>query len=559
MNRLNRRGRLLIIGLDGATLDLIRPWADKGLLPNLSRLLQEGVAGNLRSTIPTISPAAWTSMITGKNPGKHGVYDFIRRRRDSYHLQYTRPDLQGLETIFNYLSRAGRRVGVMGVPSTYPPEPVNGFMIAGPWAPSKENAVYPSDMFAYLKNRGYEINNTVSYTPETADTFVDYLEKVTDIRATVALELLRKEPWDLFTVVFRDTDTVAHKYWQDMDPTHPAHNPERAAKLGNAILNHYRQLDGYIGDMLDIIGKDRSVMIVSDHGAGPLLGEISVNKWLLDIGLLSLKMRSDLRDRYLQILRKIGVTRSGVIRWLGWPLANWLRGLIPGWTETMLPWPHAQLIEQVDWSKTRAYSFGSIGQIHINLRNREPEGIVEPGADYEAVVDYIIDQLDGLRDRNGKKIQVDVFRREDLYHGPFADEGPDLNLIFDDMEYITHITLDAVRDQLIGPPGDDESGTHRLNGTFILWGPGIRKGRLLGPAQIVDVAPTAMYLLGEPVPKTMDGRVLIDAFEHEFLAEHPPSDGESIPGESPESDLPAWSPEEEEQIREHLRSLGYLG
>ncbi len=552
--------QLLIIGLDGGTLDLVRPWAEAGLLPNLSCLLKEGVSRSLRSTIPTISPAAWTSLTTGKNPGKHGVYDFIERRRDSYHLQYTQPDLPSLGTIFGRLSQADRRVGVMGVPSTYPPEHVNGFMIAGPWAPKNESCVYPSELFTYLVDRGYEISNSTSYTPDTADTFVDYLEEVTERRATVALELMKKEPWDLFMTVFRDTDTVAHKYWQDMDRSHPAHDPKRAAKLSDTILNHYRQLDGYIGEMLEILGDNGFAMVVSDHGQGPLYGEISINNWLLEVGLLELKHQLSWKDRYLQIMRKTGITRSGVIERLGWPLVNRLRSLMPDWTETVLPWPHAQLIEQVNWSKTKAYSFGSIGQIHINLRGREPRGIVEPGAEYEALVRDITNQLDELTDpRSGEKIDVKAFRREDLYHGPFAERGPDLNLIFDDMSYITHITLDALRDSVVGPPADHESGTHRLHGMFVLWGPGVREGKSLPLADIVDVAPTAMHLMGESVPQDMDGHVMTDAFQSEFLVEHPLTKTDSPSRGLPDSAGPGWSAEEEEQIKEHLRSLGYLG
>ena len=552
--------KLLIIGLDGGTLDLIKPWAKAGLLPTLARLINEGVSARLRSTIPVISPAAWTTMITGKNPGKHGIYDFIRRRPDSYHLQYVQPNLPRMGTIFNRLSQAGRRVGVMGVPSTYPPEPVNGFMIAGPWAPQNERCVYPTDMFPYLMERGYEINNTVAYTPETAQEFAQYLAQTTEVRASVALELWQREPWDLFMVVFRDTDTVAHMYWQDTDPTYPSHDPARVARLGNVILDHYRQLDRCIGSMLETIDDQTWVMVVSDHGAGPLYAEASINKWLLDEGLLTLKKQGDWQDRYRQMMRRLGMTRSGIIARLGWPLANRLKRLLPDWAEQLFPWPHAQLIEQVDWTKTKAYSFGSIGQIHINLRGREPQGIVAPGAEYEAVVSDIIERLERLTDpRTGRRVKVEVWRRESLYHGPYAEQGPDLNIILDDMSCITHITLDAVREDVIGPPADYETGTHRLYGMLILWGPGVRPGVTLDPLNMVDVAPMAMYVMGEAVPQDMDGRVLTTAFDPQYLASHPVQGNESAFGEMIPEESPGWTLEEEEKMFQHLKSLGYLG
>jgi predicted AlkP superfamily phosphohydrolase/phosphomutase len=326
------------------------------------------------------------------------------------------------------------------------------------------------------------------------------------------------------------------------------------------ILDHYRQLDRYIGQMLDVIDKDTSVMVVSDHGAGPLYAEISINKWLQELELLVLKERPDWQDRYRQALRKVGVTRAGVIARIGWPLANRLKRILPEWTEKLLPWPHAQLIEQVDWSKTKAYSFGSIGQIHINLRGREPQGIVEPGTEYETLVDDIVKRLDELvNPRTGRQIKVDVFRREALYHGPYADQGPDLNLILDNMSCITHITLDAVRKDIIGPPADYETGTHRLNGMFTLWGPAIRRGEILQSASIIDVAPTALYLMGEGVPQDVDGRVLTGAFQPEFLAVHPVQGVEATSETTSVPDTPSWTPEEEEKLLQHLKDLGYLG
>lgn len=555
----NDEAKLLIIGLDAGTLDLVKPWAEAGHLPNCARLINEGVSRKLRSTIPVISPAAWTTMITGKNPGKHGMYDFIQRRLDSYHLQYVKPNLPRFGTIFHHLSQQGRRVGVMGIPSTYPPEPVNGFMISGPWAPQNESCVYPTDMFSYLVDRGYEINNSMAYTPELAGEFARYLRKTTDVRALVAVDLLKREPWDLFMVVFRDTDTVAHKYWQDIDPTHPFYDPDRVNRLGNVILDHYRQIDRYIGQMLDLIDANTSIMVVSDHGAGPLYAEASINRWLLNEGLLTLKTDLSWKDHYRQILRNLGITRAGLIKGLGRSLTNRLKQLLPNWTETLVPWPHAQLIEQVDWSKTKAYSFGSIGQIHINLKGREPQGIVAPGSEYETLIDDIVDRLEELSDPcTGHSIKVDTFRREELYQGPFAKKGPDLNLILDDMGCITHITLDAVGEKVIGPPADYESGTHRLHGMLIMWGPAIREGIDLEPADMVDVAPTAMYLMDEPVPDDVDGRLLTEALKPELIAKRD-LQNTRVPEISGESSATGWTIEEEEKISQHLRDLGYLG
>jgi predicted AlkP superfamily phosphohydrolase/phosphomutase len=557
MQEVHEKGKLLIIGLDAGTLDLVRPWAEQGFLPHLARLMREGASGTLQSTVPTISPAAWMSMITGKNPGKHGVFDFIRRVPESYRLEYVQPSLSRIGTLFGRLSQAGRRVGVLGVPVTYPPEPVNGFMISGPWAPENERCVFPSEMFPYLMDKGYSINNKVSYTPETAGSFLKYIEDVTDVRASVTLDLLQREPWDLFMAVFRDTDTVASFYWHDMDPTHPQHDPQRAEKFSTAILDHYRQLDSYIGKMMAVIDENTTVMVVSDHGSGALYSEISLNRWLADTGFLTLKSDEDAHTWYQQAARKLGITRARLIERLGWPMVHRLKRLLPYWLEQLVPWSHPQLFELVDWSKTQAYSFGSIGQIYVNLQGREPGGIVEPDRK-QAVIEEIVDHLDTLQDpRTGRKIEVEIFYKEGLYNGPYTEQGPDLNLIFDDLSCITHITLDAVRADLITESADYETGFHRRNGMWLLWGKHIRPGIDDLSADIVDVAPLVYYLLDEPLPDDLDGVVHLEVLEPDFVDERPIRTKRfgdcSLEGKGPD-----WTDKDEEKITDYLRKLGYL-
>ena len=556
MNTLDK-SRVLVIGLDGGTLDLIGPWGRQGHLPAFAHLINKGASGPLRSTIPTISPAAWTSFMTGKNPGKHGVFDFIRRRPDSYQLEYVQTDLSSMGTMFRWLSQQGRRVGVIGVPMTYPPEPINGFMVAGSWAPENECCAYPSELAQFLWEQGYTINNAMAYTPDTARAFAQYVEEVTEVRASVALELLRREPWDLFMAAFRDVDTLQAFYWHDMDPAHPFHTPERAERFGDVILDHHRQLDRFVSQMLDEVGDDATVVVMSDHGGGPLYHEIFINNWLLEKRLLALKRRSDVGDLYRKTLRRLGINRSTVIKLLGWPLANRLKRIFPSWVEHMVPWPHTGLIDQIDWSRTKAYSFGSIGQIYINVRGREPQGIVEPGQEYEEVVAHIVEELGKLADpETGTPISPRVFRREEIYWGPYADKGPDLNVVFGNMSCISHITLDAVQDRVLAPPADYETGTHRMDGMVVMRGPHVQRGAVPQSAQIIDLAPTILYLMGEPIPTDMDGRVLTEMLIPDFVSAHPIRWADrDVPGIS----ISGWTLEEEARMVQHLKGLGYLG
>lgn len=552
---MTHKPRVVVIGLDSATLDLIRPWAAAGHLPNLARLLREGASGPLRSTVPALSPPAWVSFMTGKNPGQHGIFDFVRRRPDSYRLQYLRLDLPRLNTLFRRLSERGRRVAAMGVPFTYPAEPVNGVMVSGPWAPDVPECIYPPERYAWLKSRPYEINNSQAYTPATAAAFADYLTRVTAARIQAMLDLFDEERWDLFTVVFRDVDTVMTFYWHDMDATHPLHDPARAAQFGSVILDHHRQLDAAIGQILSRLDDQTSVIIMSDHGGGPLWGEVSINQWLLQNGWLHLKPRQDTTTRYFAVLRRLGLTRQNLIKTLGWSVVHRLKKLLPGWAEAAVPWAHTSLADQVDWARTQAYSIGGIGQVFINLQGREPQGTVAP-ADYEAVLARLEAGLHTLRHpTTGQPIPVQTMRRHALYTGPYAEQAADLVVIFDDMRYVTHITLDELRPQLIYPSDDHETGTHRQYGTFIGWGPRLQPTDQV-QADLLDLLPTIFQLMDEPIPTDVEGRVIAEALRATAGLPHR---AEAATTATTPATMPEWTPEEEQKLEQHLRDLGYLG
>ena len=546
--------RVLVIGLDGGTLDVIRPWAEAGYLPHFRALLEEGSHGRLKSTIPALSPPAWTSFMTGVNPGKHGVFDFLKRRPGSYDLQPVRNHLPSLGTVFAWASQHGRRVGVLNVPMTYPPEPVNGFMVAGLGAPDDADYAYPPGLADELRTKGYRINTEVVYAPGREDAFVREAFATTERRAQIALELLRREPWDFFTVVFRNLDGVFAHFWAFMDATHPQHDPALAERYGDVILRYHRLLDRYLGDFLEAAGEDTVVLVMSDHGSGPLYKEVYLNVWLQQEGFQVLKQRADLIAGTRSLLRRAGLTRENLTRLLGWHNVNRIKEWLPGRLHALIPHATPEIVDVVDWSRTRAYSFGYIGQIYINLQGREPQGIVAPGAEYEAVVDEIVARLWELEDpETGERVVDAVFRKEELYHGPHADEGPDINVIVKDMSYISHLGLEFTGDAVFGPAVNYETGTHRLYGMLIAWGPGVRRAHTVEGAEIIDLAPTILHLLDVPVPEDMDGRVLTELFEGE------PPPAPRVPRERP-TGAPAaeMSAEEEAEVLERLRQLGYL-
>jgi predicted AlkP superfamily phosphohydrolase/phosphomutase len=547
--------RVMVIGLDCGTFDLIKPWAAAGHLPNLARLLESGSHGILESTIPTISPAAWTSFMTGKNPGKHGVYDFFQRKEDSYDVFIVRNNLTALGTIFHRLSKAGYRVGVFNVPMTYPPEPVNGFMVSGLGAPDNHQYTYPPELVNKLKAQNYTINNP-AFQPESAEEFLDKLIENTEIRAQAMLELLRQEPWDFFMVVFRDIDTIEAFYWHYMDPAHPLHDPNTSDRLRNAILEYHKQIDAIIGEMLNAFGEG-VVFVMSDHGGGPLHKEVYVNNWLAQEGFLTFRHRKSLKSSLLSLLRMVGLTKETITSAIGWPAVDWLKSRLPLQARTWVPWENPNLTEMVDWSRTQAYSFGHIGQIFINLQGREPQGIVAPGADYERVVAEIVQRLQGLVDpETGEHVVTATHLRDELYHGLYTNQGPDINVIFQDMRYLVHVGTEFAHSGIFGPPVHHETGTHRLDGMVIAQGRPIRTGQKNSrPSQIVDLAPTIYYLMGLPIPSDVDGEIMRELLTDSFLTDNEITQIDAVTHEAAPT---PWTDGEEAQVAKHLRDLGYL-
>ena len=252
--------RVLVIGLDGATFDLIRPWAAEGYLPTLKRLLDEGAHGSLGSTVPPMTGPAWTSFATGVNPGKHRLYDWIAREPDSYRfLPVTAADCRA-PTIYSLLGQVDRRVCALNVPMTYPPLPVNGVQVSGMPAPStKVPITYPDGLLD-------EINEAVgeyllypdpgqAYSDSGVDAFLARLYETTDVRVQTLDYLRGREDWDFTMVVFNGTDTVSHAMWKFMDETHPLHDPNKAEKYGNAIRDYYQYVDTKLGRIVDDAGR----------------------------------------------------------------------------------------------------------------------------------------------------------------------------------------------------------------------------------------------------------------------------------------------------------------
>jgi predicted AlkP superfamily phosphohydrolase/phosphomutase len=553
--------RTLVIGLDGATFDLIKPWAADGQLPALSHLMNQGAHASLDSTIPPMTAPAWTSFATGTNPGRHRLYDWIMREPDSYHFSPVTA-LDGTSpTIYTLLSQAGRRVCALNIPMTYPPMPVNGVMVAGMPAPDLHSSItYPDGLYQeILQHVGDYIlypDPGQAYSEAGVEPFLQRLYRCTELRIRTFDYLRQRDAWDFAMMVFNGTDTICHALWKYMDRDHPLHNPRLSAKFGNAIRDYYQYIDAYLSKVIETLDSDTTLILMSDHGFGPFHKFIHVNNWLIQEGfmrlrpgpLLHLKKRlfdlgftpMNVYDALMQL--GFGALKRKVVRGQGQGL---LKMLFPSFAD-------------VDWTQTAAYSLGNVGQIYINLAGREPSGSVQAGTAYEQLRDDIMQRLGRLCDPvTGEQVVETVYRREEIYRGDQLDYAPDIVFMPRRLEYFGFGEYEFGSNQIIEPMKRGISGTHRMNGIFLAYGENIRPGVILEKAHLADLAPTILYMMGLQVPVHMDGRVLREIFRDAFQPAliQPQNQWQGDPA----NDGQALTEKEKEILTRRLRDLGYVG
>lgn len=555
--------RVLVIGFDGASFDLAKPWIDSGKLPALKQLLQNGGGGYLRSVLPVMSPAAWSSFSTGVNPGKHGVFDFSQRAKDEYKLRVITAQDVKAPTLWRLLSDAGKRVAVVNVPITYPAESINGVMVTGLGTPEMRSFTYPTELSQRLRSEGYRVNKIFFYRPGAEAAFLRDVYDITSHVAKVALNLLEQEAWDFFMVVFRDSDEMGHFFWKHMDPHHPAHNPKVDTPYKNALFEYYQYLDKLAGELIEAAGENVNVVIMSDHGMGPLYKEVFLNEWLNQKNWQVRKFGTT-HGRH-RLFERIGLTRSAISQFLQSvglaPFERWLRTML-GDKKKILP-AHARPIypDVIDWQKTLAYSYGYQGQIFLNVEGREPMGIVKP-ENYMEIRSQIEIALWSLVDpEDGLPIVSDIVTQENAFHGPYASTGPDLVVTMRNLAYMTRLGYEfgSQAEIFLAPStATYESGSHRLNGMVFLCGPDfVHKDNPLD-CSILDLAPTILHLLGLPIASHMDGDVLVNELKPEIRHVHK-STYDQYKNIKLETETPQITEKEEEEITERLKNLGYLG
>ena len=498
--------RVLVIGLDGATFDLIMPWIEEGLLPNLFKMIRKGVHSELISTTPMFTPTAWSSFMTGKNPGKHGVTGFFARDKNSYRSSLINPLNKRGKVLWDVLGETGKKVIIINVPTTYPPEKVNGLLITGMLTPpNSNNFTYPPSLSKEINAfvGGYRIYPRHLYAKGREDIFISDVFHVTEKQAKTAEYLMEKYLWDFFMIVFIGGDQLQHALWGYIDSKHPKYGKEMETKYRGILFQYYRKIDAIIGRLFEKSGENTIKIVISDHGFGPLFKFIHINQWIIEKKLMRFKKHPFILLKYG--LFKLGITPENVYNlFLKLQLGD-ARSRLGRKKGHRLLSKFFLSFSDVDWERSKAFSLGAMGQIYINVKGREPKGVVQLGKEYRKLRKKIANLLYGLKDPDTEKPIIDiVYFKEDIYRGRHLNEMPDIVFI-PKRGYIGFEEYEFASNKVLTTP-EGISGTHRLNGIFIASSPLIDGGfRLQNKPKIEDIAPTIYSIMNVAIPNDVDG------------------------------------------------------
>lgn len=497
--------KAMMIGLDAASPPLIEKWFD--YLPNLRAMYESGTHGTLQSVVPPSSVPAWQCFATGKNPGKIGLWGFLSIGPDR-RLRHGRTT-EDIGCLWDTCGKAGLKVGVFNIPGTYPPYPVNGFMVSGFPTPPGKVWAYPKEVMKRLDQAvdGYEIDVPLTKPSEMRGGEEAYLAQVERLHTKSVESAKLLLDWfkpDLFFMTLQGIDMVQHDFSRYMD--------QPGSAYADVIQDWYVRLDQAVGELKQLTPPETYLMILSDHGSMPITTSFHVNEYLRTQGILTLKNRSEKKSREIYTpLRKMILKRlppnaiKAVYRLTPDRIAHKLT--VSAQHERTL----TRLIDSIDWVNTKAFSTGGPqAAIYINSTNYDGGSLQDPGNRAELVVN-----LEGLlgeltHPSTGEKIRAVYHRREDTFQGPYAMEAPDLavELFGKDEKIHINITLGSGNVWSFSPHLSSE---HVREGFWCMAGPGIPKGLKLD-ASILDLAPTLEKMLGLEIPQDVDGKILTPLF-----------------------------------------------
>ncbi|OGW52068.1 MAG: hypothetical protein A2Y81_02290 [Nitrospirae bacterium RBG_13_43_8] len=542
---MHRKKKLVIIGLDGGTYNVINPLIQRGNLPFLSKFIKSGTYGTLKSTFPPVTAPAWTSFMTGKNPGNHGLFDFQKIDETGERSLTYSTDCKSA-TMWEYLSNAGFRHILVNIPMTYPPRKINGICIAGFPVPDNVNYVYPADMFLNIKNKGYITDWTEYYEKNRWKSKIQILKKVEGKRLSIFSDLLNEYPWDIAMVVISGTDHIAHFELQK----------------GNqqAVAEHYEFVDSLLNNLEEQkVFRDAALLVMSDHGFVKTDYIFYLNTWLRSEGYLSYTVGLDKTyDKFAEERRKAVYGKksgiSGLLGALGLTRDNLIyfgkkTGLIR--IERYLPHFMIKKIPSRDvspiWEKTKAYMVSDLSKgININLAGREKYGIVSE-KEFSLIRNDVMNKLRLLRDEEGGSIFSYVDTRENVYKGARTNQAADIVLLPSDKFNVKPGRGNkSIQSKIIG-------ARHDIKGIFMFRGQEIKQG-FRCDLSLEDLAPTILHFMETGCPNDMDGRVAFEIFaDGSESTKRPVNSIEALSTDYDQDFI-----QEQESVSSKLKALGYL-
>lgn len=536
--------KTLLLGLDGATWTALDPLFELGVMPFLRDFRATGSAGRLMSTVCPVTPPAWTSMITGRTPGHHGIYDFIRVENQGldhipFRLAHAR-DIQ-CEPLWSITGRLGKPSGFLNFPNTFLAPPFNGYMVPGfvtsrvlrasvhpraYWKRVKELPDFDLEKAAWDLDENRKTLMTHRLDLESVREWIDYMIGKERSWHAIARDLLTSTDCSLVAVVFEGVDRLQHMLWDLLDPRwFPADPGSEDLAARDAVHEYFRVLDRLLQDLVEAAGPEARTFIASDHGFGSTTELFHVNSWLAEAGYLA-----------------------------------WTPDAEYGSDEQMSARNMRDQFASIDWDRTVAYArTASANGIYLvdGLGKSRPP--LTPEA-RRALAGEIAERLLAWRDpETGTPVVTSALHRDDAYPGAAKEEAPDLLLTLRDGGFVS-----ITRSDRVVRPRPQVKGTHRPDGVLLARGPGVRPGFDLGAPSILDVAPTLLYSLDLAVPDDFEGRVLAEAFTSDFLQARSvrtmPASGVPYPEEAPAaSESPSeLTVDDENIIIERLKALGYM-
>jgi predicted AlkP superfamily phosphohydrolase/phosphomutase len=526
---------VLLIGLDGATWDILDPLMEEGAMPVLRDVIDSGVRATLESTVPALTPPAWTSLLTGRGPGSHGIFDFFRKDDEASPLFrfLTSHDI-ACPTMWSLADGQGLRSTILNFPLTFPPPKISGHIVPGGFMPWRQLRLgcHPEGLFDRLRtlpsfnarelalDMTHEAKAIEGCAEDEYEPWVDMHIRRERQWVDIARYLRQTEPSEFTALLIDGTDKIQHLCWRFIDPTmtHTLTSPWEQ-RVRDKVREYYCRLDGLIGELRDCFA-DATIIVASDHGFGPQVRTFYVNSWLEQMGLLA-----------------------------------WQEGQAPasGNAEALGLNQLARHVYQMDWSRTRAFAPMPSGNgIHIVKADAaHPNGVTS--AEYSAFRDRLASALLGVKDPDtGERVVARVRTRDELFRGPLFAVAPDLTLELEDGGLMSILSSPVPVRRRAMP-----TGTHRPEGIFVATGPEIQRGAPLPPLSILDVAPLMVHELGLPVLDSFEGRLVSEALDPQAFSLRPPQweTGSAPIASVGDLDL---DPEAEAEILDRLRALGYV-